>query len=90
MKALLEPMTTHRGPGAEWADEGNVDFTALDHPESCDCENPPSLLRDKAKVHRAKALDVLLMKGYVHSNDVRGQVHRSPPIEWTSLPGRFS
>jgi len=95
----LRLITTYLGPGTEWADEGNVDFTALDHPESCDCENPPSLVRDFAKVRHAKAGDVLLMKGDLYSNDVRGQVHRSPPIEGTSLtryvvvltlPGRFS
>ena len=95
----LRLITTYVGPGTEWVDESNADFTALDHPESCDCENPPSLVRDTEKVHRAKAGDVLLMKGDLYSNDLRGQVHRSPPIEGTSLtryvvvltlPGRFS
>ena len=95
----LRLITTYLGPGTEWVDQGNVDFTALDHPESCDCDNPPSLVRDEGKIQRATAGDVLLMKGDLYSNDVRGQVHRSPPIDGTgvvrhvvvlTLPGRFS
>ncbi len=95
----LRLITTYAGPGTEWVPDHAVDFTALDHPESCDCASPPSLVRDPSAVRHATAGDVLLMKGELYSNDVRGQVHRSPPIQGTNItryvvvltaPGRSS
>lgn len=81
---VLRLVTTYVGPGTEWVAPGDVDVVALDHAVSCDCDEPPRVVRDDGAIRRAKAGDVL-MKGELYGSHVRGQVHRSPPIEGTGL-----
>lgn len=81
----LRLVTTYSGPGTEWVAPDDVDVGALDHALSCDCHEPPRVVRDGHSIRRASTGDVLLMKGELYGAHVRGQVHRSPPIEGTGL-----
>lgn len=43
------------------------------------------IVPDRRRVRRARAGDVLMMKGALGSSRRGGQVHRSPPIEHAGL-----
>jgi len=73
-------ITTYAGQGTEWLPNEAVCREALNHPSDCPCDANKEIVRDPGSVHRARAGDVLLMKGAGYDS-VLGAVHRSPPIE---------
>jgi hypothetical protein len=76
-------LTTYLGPGTEWLSESNVRRAALGDPALCPVEANAAIVRDPAGIRRARAGDVLLMKGATSAGPDRALVHRSPPIEGT-------
>lgn len=78
----LRLVTTYVGPGTEWLPEDVVRREALGQVYDRPDEANRAIVRDAAGVRRARAGDVLLMKGSLHGG-ASGVVHRSPPIEGT-------
>ena len=68
-------LCTYLGPGTEWLDHENVNREALGKGQN---EN---IVKDFSKIHKAKAFDVLLLKGSKYDTTETAIVHRSPPIE---------
>ena len=68
-------LCTYVGPGTEWLDHENVNREALGKGQN---EN---IVKDATKINRAKAFEVLLIKGSKYDEYETGVVHRSPPIE---------
>jgi hypothetical protein len=66
---------TYVGPGTEWLSHENVNREALGKGKN---EN---IVKDFTKINRAKAFEVLLLKGSKYDDNEIGIVHRSPPIE---------
>jgi len=75
----LRLISTYCGPGTEWVAASDVRREALARPVVDPEEANRAIVRRPAGVRRARAGDVLLMKGRLAESD--GQVHRSPPIE---------
>lgn len=79
----LRLISTYAGPGTEWLAAGAVRREALAaslvDPEQAN----QAIVRRAEGVRRARAGDVLLMKGRLGGGD--GLVHRSPPIEALGL-----
>ncbi len=77
----LRLLTTYFGPGTKWPPDGAVDREAL-----APSELPPdvanaAIVRDGARVRRARPGDVLVLKGEGWpGNAGRGAVHRSPSL----------
>ena len=68
-------LCTYVGPGTEWLNHENVNIEALGKGKN---EN---IVKDFTKINRAKAFEVLLLKGSKYDDNETGIVHRSPPIE---------
>lgn len=68
-------LCTYVGPGTEWLDHENVNREALGKGQN---EN---IVKDATQINRAKAFEVLLIKGSKYDEHETGVVHRSPPIE---------
>ena len=68
-------LCTLKGPGTEWVDHDNVNRNALGKGRN------DAIIKDDQKIHRAKAYDVLLLKGKKYGNGRLSDIHRSPPIE---------
>lgn len=79
----LRLVTTYVGPGTEWLSEDVVRREALGPVYECPDEANRAIVRDATRVRRARAGEVLLMKGSLHRSGAPGVVHRSPPIEGT-------
>ncbi|HEU4408123.1 MAG TPA: DUF1826 domain-containing protein [Polyangiaceae bacterium] len=80
----LRLLTTYVGPGTEWLSEDAVDRAALAPSDAPPDETNAAVVRDPALVRRARAGDVLLLKGEGWpGNEGRGAVHRSPPVAAT-------
>lgn len=78
----LRLLTTYVGPGTEWLAEDAVDRTALAPSDAPPDAANAAVIRHPALVRRARAGDVLVLKGEAWpGNAGRGAVHRSPPIE---------
>ena len=78
----LRLLCTYSGPGTEWLPEEAVDRSVvLDPPEDPEVANA-RIVRSPALIRRARAGDVLVMKGEAWPrNRGLGVVHRSAPIE---------
>jgi hypothetical protein len=76
-------LTTYLGPGTEWLPESNLRRTALTDSPPCPVAANAAIVRDPARIRRARTGDVLLMKGAASAGPERALVHRSPPIEGT-------
>jgi hypothetical protein len=72
-------ISTYVGPGTEWVVAGEVRRDALSLPTFDPEEANRAIVRRQTGVRRARAGDVLLMKGRLGGGE--GLVHRSPPIE---------
>jgi len=80
-RALL---TTYVGPGTEWIPGHAVNRRVLDEPIECAHASNSAIVRDPSAVRRARAGDVMIMKGRRWPGEEgRGAVHRSPPIAGT-------
>lgn len=79
----LRLISTYSGPGTEWLGAGDVRRDALAQAVVDPDEANRAIVRRAAGVRRARAGDVLLMKGLLGGGD--GLVHRSPPIEALGL-----
>lgn len=75
-------LVTYLGPGTEWLPEDASDRRFLGrHDLDAEASNA-GLVRDPSRVCRARAGDVVVLKGAAHpSTHGRGAIHRSPPIE---------
>lgn len=84
----LRAVCTYAGPGTEWVEDGVVDRLALERRDPTipiPVQNA-AIVRDEAAIRRARAGDVVLLKGDdAAGNEGRGAVHRSPPIEERGL-----
>ncbi len=77
----LRLLSTFVGPGTEWLEEDNVVRSAVGASSCCPADANRAIVRDAARVRRASAGDVLIMKGGAWpGNEARAIVHRSPPI----------
>lgn len=74
-------ITTYSGPGTEWLGENAVDRHSLMQVAASRHDVCPQVLPNLAGVRRARAGEMLVMKGELHEHG--GVVHRSPPIEST-------
>lgn len=79
----LRLISTYVGPGTEWVVAGDVRRDVLSQPPFDPDEANRAIVRRETGVRRARAGDVLLMKGRLGGGD--GLVHRSPPIEELGL-----
>lgn len=78
-------VTTYSGEGTEWLEESNVDRNKLGPSGVGIPDQHSGVVIDPAKIQRATAGEVLLLKGYGWPNSpVPGIVHRSPPAHGTS------
>ena len=78
----LRLVLTYVGPGTEWLPNSAVDREALAHPLDCPCDANKKIVRSEGEIRRAKAGDVVILKGgKFHGDPARAAVHRSPPIE---------
>lgn len=78
----LRLITTYLGPGTEWLPEHVVRRDALVEPPACPTTANQLIVRDPSQVRRARAGDVLLLRGHDGvTGAALGAVHRSPPIE---------
>jgi hypothetical protein len=78
----LRLLTTYLGPGTEWLPEHAVRRDALFEPPVCPVTANQLIVRDPSRVRRARAGDVLLLRGHDGvTGAALGAVHRSPPIE---------
>lgn len=79
-------MTTYVGPGTEWLPDEAVDRAALERALDREravggpSEENRRIVLDARKVRRARAGEVLLMKGAHVAGCGRALVHRSPPV----------
>lgn len=73
-------ITSYLGPGTEWMPDEAVRREVLDAPPECPEDANREIVRDPSLVRRARAGDVLLLKGERYPTR-RPVVHRSPPIE---------
>ena len=80
----LRLVCSYAGPGTEWVDDRDTNRDALGHEEACFDTANARIVPRGSSIHRAKAGDVVLLKGELFpGNAGRGAVHRSPPIERT-------
>lgn len=78
----LRLVLTYAGPGTEWLPNSAVDRAALAHPLDCPCDANKKIVRSEGEIRRAKAGDVVILKGgKFHGDPTRAAVHRSPPVE---------
>lgn len=78
----LRLVLTYAGPGTEWLPNSAVDREALAHPLDCPCDANKKIVRSDDEIRRAKAGDVVILKGgKFHGDPSRAAVHRSPPVE---------
>jgi hypothetical protein len=75
-------VTTYAGPGTEWVADEDIDRDALAKLIPCAETSNRLVVRHPRCVNRARAGDVILMKGARRPGGA-GAVHRSPPIEAT-------
>jgi hypothetical protein len=81
----LRLIVTYVGPGTEWVPDHAVHRPALAAPWRSLTAINRAIVPDPTQVLRARAGDVLLLKGESYpGNSGRGAVHRSPPIAHTS------
>jgi hypothetical protein len=80
----MRMITTYVGPGTEWLPSYAVSRDVLAEPPECPSEANRAIVRDCRAIRRARAGDVLLMKGERHPHGP-GCVHRSPPISAAGL-----
>lgn len=82
----LRMLCTYLGPGTEWADDADVDRSAL-ATETADFDAANArIVADPHALRRAATGDVVLLKGERWSgNGGRGAIHRSPPIQAAGL-----
>jgi hypothetical protein len=78
----LRLLTTYVGPGTEWLPEGALDREALTPSDLLPEVANAAIARDPRRVRRARAGDVIVLKGEAWpGNAGRGAAHRSPPVE---------
>lgn len=68
-------LCTYIGPGTEWLNHSNVNQEALG--KGCNTK----IVKDFQKINKAKAFEVILLKGAKYKERELGVIHRSPPIE---------
>lgn len=79
---LLRMLTTYIGPGTEWLPNAAVDREHVGASACCPTDANRAIMRAPNALRRARAGEVLLMKGEAWpGNTGKGLVHRSPAIE---------
>lgn len=73
-------VTTYAGPGTEWLPNHALHRDILREPPECYREANAAIVKDGRLVRRARAGDVVVMKGEL-AIPGGAAVHRSPPIE---------
>lgn len=78
-KVTVRVVSTFAGDGTEYLAEEDLDRRWLGHAASGVSDEASGLMRPGARVRRAQAYDVVLLKGEAWPNNAgRGAVHRSP------------
>lgn len=71
----LRLLCTYQGPATQWLEEDNINRCKLGGGDNS------LIVKDLTKIKTAKKFDTLLLKGERFAHDIKGAVHRSPPIE---------
>lgn len=83
----LRLLCTYAGPGTEWLEASNVDATALGALGGDPEQANQRIVRDRSRVLRAEAMDVLWLKGASYpGHSGIGAVHRSPSAASLGTP----
>jgi hypothetical protein len=78
-RVAVRLVCAYAGPGVEWLEGRDVDRARLGHAAGGLPDERSGLIRKGARVRRAAAFDVVLLKGEAWpGNAGRGSVHRSP------------
>lgn len=84
-RVTVRVVSTFAGDGTEYLAEEDVDRRWLGHAARGLSDEASGLMRPGARVRRAEAPDVVLLKGEAWPKNVgRGAVHRSPPASAAS------
>jgi len=80
-RVLARLVTTYLGPGTEWAPNDAVAREFVAASACCPADHNKRVMRDPLALRRAKAGDIVVMKGEAWpGNAGLGAVHRSPKI----------
>lgn len=82
----IRMLVTYLGPGTQWVYERDLRRDAMTHEAACIDAANLAIVPDQGRIRSAGLGHVLLLKGDAWPGNMgRGAVHRSPPIEGTSI-----
>ncbi|GAB4216979.1 MAG: hypothetical protein OHK0013_44080 [Sandaracinaceae bacterium] len=78
----IRVLVTYVGPGTEWVEDADADRSFLGRHDLDVQTCNERIVRDPGAIRRADAGDVVVLKGAAYPrNELKGAIHRSPPIE---------